>query len=49
MSRTYTNKIHDKIAEGIYTHESILNEMLCFFSEDEIEDFYKNSFGNEGL
>ena len=49
MSRHYTNQLIDAIESGQYTHKIILDEMLCFFSEDQIKDFCLNSFGNEGV
>lgn len=49
MVREYTNKLIDKIDAGYFTPEQILNEMLCFFSEEQIKDFCLSSFGNEGI
>ena len=49
MVREYTNKLIDKIEDGYFTNEHILNEMLRFFSEDQIKDFCLHSFGNEGI
>jgi len=49
MSREYTNKLLEKIEDGIFSYEIILKEMLCFFSEDNIKDFCLTSFGNEGI
>lgn len=48
-AREYTNKLLEKIEEGYFSHETILKEMLSFFSEDQIKDFCLNSFGNEGI
>jgi len=46
MSREYTNRLHDLIDEDLDA-QSVLSEMLCFFSEDQIKDFCQNSFGGE--
>jgi len=48
-ARQYTNFLLEKIEEGYYSYETILKEMLCFYSEDQIKDFCLNSFGNEGI
>lgn len=48
-SRHYTNLLLDKIDQGYFSYETILKEMLSFFSEDQIKDFCLNSFGNEGI
>lgn len=35
--------------EGIYTHQQILEELLQWLPADDIKDFFKTAFGNEGL
>ena len=42
MSRQYTNLIIDDIENGMLSREFVLNEMLSWFSEDEIAEFAKD-------
>jgi hypothetical protein len=48
-TRGYTNKLLELLEEGFYSYETILKEMLSFFSEEQIKDFCLNSFGNVGI
>jgi len=45
----YKEILYDKINEGYYSHEDILNELMCFLPEETIKDFCLNSFGNVGI
>ena len=47
MSRDYTSKLLDLIEEGALSYESILKEMLKYFSEDEIKRFCLDGFAGE--
>ena len=47
MVREYTNKLSELIQEEYLSNEQVLNEMLCFFSEDTIKDFCLNGFAGE--
>lgn len=47
MPRRYTNKLDELIDEGLLTRESVLSEMLCYFSEDQIKGFCIDGFAGE--
>jgi len=47
MVRDYTNKLRNKLVNGELDGEFVLNEILQFFSEDQIKDFCLNGFGGE--
>ena len=49
MSREYTNKLLEKLEEGLLNHKTILEELLSYLAEDEVKEFYLNCFGGEGL
>ena len=41
--RKYTNKLTEMIEDGLLTPNTVLQEMLSFFAESEIENFCKNN------
>lgn len=47
MAREYTNKLGELMDEGLLDSTQVVEEMMKFFSEDDIQDFCENSFGGE--
>ena len=38
MTREYTNKLLEAMAEGVISVESIVEMCLCYMSEDDVKD-----------
>lgn len=38
MTREYTNKLLEAMAEGVLSAESIVEMCLCYMSEDDVKD-----------
>jgi len=49
MVREKHNRILELCEEGIYTYKTILEELLCWLPDDDINSFFDTAFGNEGI
>ena len=42
--RGFTNGLHALLEEGMMSHEAVLNELLCWLSEDEVTNFVRKNW-----
>lgn len=43
-SRGFTKGLHALLEEGMMSPEAVLNELLCWLSEDEVARFVQNNW-----
>ena len=46
MSRKYTNKILEKLDEGMIHPDFLIQNLLMWMGEDEVERFYESVIGD---
>lgn len=45
--REYTNKISDLVAEGLFNHTYLIDQLLMWMSEDDVKEFYLTNIAPE--
>lgn len=46
-TREYTNKITDLVEEGLIDQTYLINQLLTWLSEHEVEEFYKTNLADD--
>lgn len=42
--RGYTNGLLDAIDEGLVSKDDLINDLLCYLSESDVEDFVQKNY-----